>query len=208
MGLPEQNKRHCGLRVPKVAVRRQKVAEAARALFCEHGFHATGMAELSSRSGIKVGQIYRDFAGKEAIVAEIVRGDLATFLDTATLDAAIARQDGGAVRGWLHGLVRREKDPGERRLFPEILAEAARNDTVAHLFRSAEETIRAAIAIALEALAPGDAKAERRRRLANLLLTLMMGTSHRLTLVREDEVAAVLDSCTDLIDRELDALSA
>ncbi|WP_443018235.1 helix-turn-helix domain-containing protein [Sphingobium sp. TKS] len=40
-----------------------------RDLFVKRGFHQTGMAQIASSSGIAVGQIYRDFANKEAIIA-------------------------------------------------------------------------------------------------------------------------------------------
>ena len=73
----------------RAEARREKLIEAARALFAENGFHATGMAEIARRSGIAVGQIYRDFAGKEDIVAEIVTRDCALFLSAATLKNAI-----------------------------------------------------------------------------------------------------------------------
>ena len=54
--------------------------DVARTLFTEQGFHRTGVAQIAAASGIKVGQIYRDFADKEAIVAAIVESDLAAFL--------------------------------------------------------------------------------------------------------------------------------
>lgn len=208
MGFAAKVERDGNEAVPKVAVRRERVTDAARALFLERGFHATGMAEISARSGIKVGQIYRDFASKEEIVAEIVRADLASFLDEAALRAAIVQQDVHAVRGWLMGLPRCGEVPAERRLLPEILAEAVRNPTVAQLFQAADDTIRVAISVALEALAPGREKAERRRMLANLILTLMIGASHRVLLAPEEERLATAEQFAALIGREIDALIA
>ena len=41
---------------------------------------------------MKVGQIYRDFDSKEAIVADIVRGDLEQFLDEATEQVEALKQ--------------------------------------------------------------------------------------------------------------------
>lgn len=55
--------------------RRRLVTDTARKLFMNHGFHATGMAQLAKESGIAVGQIYRDFASKEDIVAAICNAD-------------------------------------------------------------------------------------------------------------------------------------
>ncbi len=61
--------------------RRRHLIDVARKLFTEHGFHATGVAQIAAASGIRVGQIYRDFSGKEDIVAAIVAEDVAAFLD-------------------------------------------------------------------------------------------------------------------------------
>ena len=60
--------------------RRDKLLDAARTLFAERGFHSTGVAQIASASGVKVGQIYRDFANKEEIVAAIAVRDLEQFL--------------------------------------------------------------------------------------------------------------------------------
>ena len=54
---------HCGMeKAPSRAdLRRSHLLETARQLFAERGFHQTGMAQIAAASGIKVGQIYRDF---------------------------------------------------------------------------------------------------------------------------------------------------
>ena len=54
--------------------------DTARKLFIENGFHGTGVAQIAARSGIKVGQIYRDFSSKEDIIAAIVNSDCRSFL--------------------------------------------------------------------------------------------------------------------------------
>jgi AcrR family transcriptional regulator len=48
----------------KAAQRREKIIEAARKLFIDNGFHATGVAQIAKESGIAVGQLYRDFASR------------------------------------------------------------------------------------------------------------------------------------------------
>src|SRR3546814_10817567 len=59
------------VRGPRSAARRQHILATTRDLFVKRGFHQTGMAQIASSSGIAVGQIYRDFANKEAIIAAI-----------------------------------------------------------------------------------------------------------------------------------------
>jgi AcrR family transcriptional regulator len=71
--------------------RRRHLVDTARKLFIENGFHATGMAQISEQSGIAVGQIYRDFACKEEIVAAIVSRDCAQLMDAKQLEAAVAK---------------------------------------------------------------------------------------------------------------------
>ena len=89
----------------KANARREKVVQAARVLFAEQGFHATGMAAISQASGVLVGQIYRDFANKEAIVAAIVERDLDEYLREGELHETCACDDPAALRAWVasHG---------------------------------------------------------------------------------------------------------
>ena len=70
-------------RAGRATQRRAHILEISRRLFIENGFHGTGVAQIASASGIKVGQIYRDFASKEDIIAAIAARDLTRFLDEA-----------------------------------------------------------------------------------------------------------------------------
>ncbi|MEP9400602.1 TetR/AcrR family transcriptional regulator [Sphingomonas sp. VNH70] len=171
----------CGdaCRATKAAARRQKLVGVARRLFAEQGFHSTGVAQLAAESGIRVGQIYRDFADKEAIVAEIVESDLATFLNEADLDRAIAAQDPCAIRHWLRVFSRCEGATDSRALVPEIIAEAARNDRIAGIAHAINRRVRAALGRAILALAPEPEQAAERARLADLILTIGAGLMHR-----------------------------
>src|SRR3546814_21157826 len=77
------------VRGPRSAARRQHILATTRDLFVKRGFHRTGMAQIASSSGIAVGQIYRDFANKEAIIAAICEADLAEWLEDETLETAV-----------------------------------------------------------------------------------------------------------------------
>ncbi|XBS69257.1 TetR/AcrR family transcriptional regulator [Acerihabitans sp. KWT182] len=57
----------------RIEERRDQIIDAARICFSQHGFHGAGMAEIASLSQLSVGQIYRYFTNKEAIIEEIVR---------------------------------------------------------------------------------------------------------------------------------------
>ncbi len=57
----------------RIEARRDQIIAAARICFRQHGFHGAGMAQIASLSQLSVGQIYRYFTNKEAIIEEIVR---------------------------------------------------------------------------------------------------------------------------------------
>ncbi|WP_293976905.1 TetR/AcrR family transcriptional regulator [Sphingomonas sp.] len=103
------------------------MADAARHLFTACGFQNTRMAQISAAAGIKVGQIYRDFDSKEAIVAEIVAADIAEFLNEETLERAIESRDPVALRHWITNFIC-DSDPDEGRLLAQIIVEATRNE--------------------------------------------------------------------------------
>ena len=160
----------------RAALRREKVMDAARQLFEEKGFHATGMAELAASSGIKVGQIYRDFASKEEIVAAIVEADFAAYSDASGFRAAIASRDKAAVIAAIDQMFTRTEG---KRLMPEIIAEASRNPVVATTIRDLDGRCKGELLEALEVLAPGDERRQSREIAAEIVLTLIVGTCHR-----------------------------
>jgi AcrR family transcriptional regulator len=177
----------------KAALRRRRLVDAARDLFGEHGFHGTGMAQIAEASGIRVGQIYRDFASKEDIIAAMVALDLSDFLDESVLMRAIAADDRAGVRGWVLDLMIRRQQPDDTTLLPEILAEASRNPRVAAIMREGDQRIRRHLAAALAMLAPAATPA-RARCVEELMMTLMMGgCSRRMALVEGDW--PFLDGC-------------
>lgn len=52
---------------------RQKLLDAAEALFGRNGFHATSITEVTRRAGVAQGTFYLYFENKEAIYIELVR---------------------------------------------------------------------------------------------------------------------------------------
>src|SRR5688500_14688086 len=70
-----------GAKRTDVEGRRQQIVDAASACARRHGFHGSSMAEIAQEAGLSVGQIYRYFDGKEAIIAAIVARDMAAMRD-------------------------------------------------------------------------------------------------------------------------------
>lgn len=79
-----------------VATRRQGILDAATALFAEHGFAQTSMADVCNRAGLSAGAIYRYFPSKSDLVLAICRGettetDVATPPDDESAEAMLDR---------------------------------------------------------------------------------------------------------------------
>ncbi len=57
----------------KKAEKRERLLEAALALFAERGFHGTAVPLVAERAGISAGSVYRFFESKEALVNAVFR---------------------------------------------------------------------------------------------------------------------------------------
>lgn len=190
----------------KAEVRRERLIATTRVLFAEHGFHATGMAQIARRSGVAVGQIYRDFANKEEIVAAIVERDMASFLDDEALRRAVDECNPAAVRQWIRHFIAGEGDETKAALVAEILAEQSRNERIAGIFQSVQQRLLSGIARALEVLAPEPEKAQRREMLTEVILTISAGLFHRRLGATEPPKPALVAMLNRSIEREIDQL--
>lgn len=195
-----------GCRDRRAVERRSRLIEAARMSFAEHGFRGAGIAQIAKRSGIKVGQIYRDFTCKEDIVAAIVEADLADFLAEEALHRAIETGDGGALRGWITDLVLYKANRQDAPLIPEIMAEASRNERIAGIVRSADARIRLRLLAALDALLPSSGNAEALAVVADMILTMMTGLCCRDLASLEPDRALMVARVQLMVDRQIEAL--
>lgn len=114
----------------KVQARRDQIVEAAKTSFRRHGFHAASMAEIAQGSQLSVGQIYRYFANKDAIIEEIVNRIIASKMQRLeNLGDHINLIAGTLAARTLF------QQPGESEtdhmLMLEVTAEATRNPVVA-----------------------------------------------------------------------------
>ena len=176
---------------------------AARSAFAEHGFHAAGIALIAQGSGVPVGQIYRDFANKEAIVAAIVERDLDEFLSDRELGALAEQGDPAVVKAWIADFVACE-DMENPRLIAEIMAEASRNERIAEIVRGIEDRVQAAIGRVLRLLVPADVPADRFDCLAEMILTISHGVFRRRVIQPDQPSPAVVKSLLGCIDAAID----
>jgi AcrR family transcriptional regulator len=117
-------------------LRREQIAEAARRCMLQQGFHRASMAQVAQAAGMSVGQIYRYFVNKEAIIEFIVGQHVSARL--AWIASTVGPDD--AVR-FLVARLTDEDARGERALLLEIQAEAARNPAVAAIVRAADQLL-------------------------------------------------------------------
>jgi AcrR family transcriptional regulator len=192
-------------RAVRSAARRRHLLETARTLFVEKGFHQTGMAQIANASGIAVGQIYRDFANKEAIIAAICEADLAGWLEEDKLEAAVAAGDSQAIRDWIEKIATEEPSTEDRRMMCDLLAEVGRNPIIAEINRKVDVRLRTSLEAALVSLAPG-ASAERRSTMMDFIISISWGMVARMELFPYREHETLRQYVAALLGREVAAL--
>jgi len=189
-------------------IRRHRIIDAARTLFIENGFHATGVAQIARASGVAVGQIYRDFEAKEDIVAQIVATDCAKIMARESLFAAISEGDAATVRTWIAQFVDPVKQIDTQQLFAEIVAESARNVRIAAIFDETRCEFSSSMLAALALLAPGDHLADQRRLLADLVMMLSLGLKQHHLVRPGEDMQPLIARVLTIIDDEIATMRA
>lgn len=137
----------------RISARRDQIIAASRLCFRKHGFHGAGMAEIAKLSQLSVGQIYRYFANKDAIIEEIVRRMVAKkiqFISSNThhliqlAESLAERRIGKYHRNELLSTdpeLSPEQAEIDHALLLEVAAEATRNPVVEKIWRDAEANL-------------------------------------------------------------------
>ncbi|MCT9144871.1 SACE_7040 family transcriptional regulator [Streptomyces violarus] len=79
--------------------RREQILKEAARLFAERGFHGVGVDEIGAAVGISGPGLYRHFAGKDAMLAELLVGISGQLLTGAKRRLSEAEADGGVGVG-------------------------------------------------------------------------------------------------------------
>jgi len=182
--------------------RRRKLIATARRLFANQGFHLTGVSQIARESGIAVGQIYRDFASKEAVIAAICEESLQVWLEEETLNQAIAEDDKATIADWITHLLQEEYEFEERRMLMEIMAESGRSESIAQINACILGRFRPQLNRALTSIAPHlDESA--RTLIINLVQVLSWGIAAGEQLDPAMDRAALRTYVTTLVRREI-----
>jgi TetR/AcrR family transcriptional regulator, mexJK operon transcriptional repressor len=171
-------------RVPRGDVRRRELARVAEEVFLETGFADTTMQMIASRAGASKETLYRHFASKEALFAEIMKeratalaGPGSAFARGQTPRKALGELGLNLLRMMIHG-----KAPA---IFRIVVAETPRNPTLGALFYSGGPgTVLERLTDYLRAeTARGQLRCRRPDQAARLFLGAVMANHHLLALV-------------------------
>jgi AcrR family transcriptional regulator len=129
----------CGQDAPcRKTSRRQQILDAAGQCFRQSGFHAASMASIAGLAGQSVGQIYRYFANKEAIIAAIVDQHLVELRETFDRLESLPGSTADLIADRVPEILAEKLDLSRAGLVLEVLAEAARNPKIAAILRAAD----------------------------------------------------------------------
>ncbi len=126
----------------RAAARKEQVLEAATECFRRQGFHGSSMAQISKTAGMSVGHIYHYFDSKEAIISAIVERDLLNLI-TITNRIRSLSPDGDLLQAMVDDVgqcLDESTHDHNAPLMLEIVAEAARNESVASIVRRADQS--------------------------------------------------------------------
>jgi AcrR family transcriptional regulator len=121
--------------------RSHEILSRARTAFAEKGFDGASMQDLARAAGMSVGNFYRYFPSKDAIIESLILRDMedleANFATILASDDPLA-----ALRLGIAGHVQQNDCDGEGLIWAEITAAALRKPRIAELTGRMEAAIR------------------------------------------------------------------
>ena len=183
--------------------RREEILAAAERGFVRSGFHRTTIQSIAADAGMSVGNVYRYFSSKAAVVEALVgreQAEMARDFDSLASDDLMSA---------FAALMRRqivEAGRGEAVLWLEICAEASRNPAIAAVTQAHRQAILEHLTVFFSRVIeqrglPSTVASPDATALAKLVITLITGLM--VTQALNPEAAAV-----DSIDQLLAAVTA
>jgi AcrR family transcriptional regulator len=136
------------------AATRGALLKAARELFAQDGYAATGREAIVERAGVTRGAMYHHFADKEAlfraVFEELEAEVMATVAEAAMADPALAEDPLGQLRVGSLAYLDHALDPAVQRIClldaPSVLPPAARQEVLdSYAFGLMKEVLQAAV---------------------------------------------------------------
>jgi AcrR family transcriptional regulator len=176
---------------------RERILEAASALFVARGTSATTMQQVAAEAGFTVGALYRHFGGKP----DLLLGVVAAALERIPLFQASAIHARGRLAEVVGVYVTPEADRS-RRIAREVHAVARRDRQVRKLLDAFNRRVRSALAARIAELGAADPVAPPDV-IADLLLVIVLGLAHLDTLAPDrcdrPEFRAAVEKAVDRI---------
>jgi TetR/AcrR family transcriptional repressor of nem operon len=193
----------CAMRVSRgqAAANRERIIDAAAALFRAKGFDGIGVADIMKAAELTHGGFYGHFASKDDLVAQASRRAMerAAAKWGKVVAAAPDKPYAALLKNYLSA--RHRDDPGHGCAFVALSGDAARcGDEVRETFA---EGVEGLIEILADAV-PGRSKAQRRRK----AVAGLAGLVGALTLARAVADPALSNEILDAVKRELLAAAA
>lgn len=158
--------------------RRRQILEAARACVLQSGFHGSSMQEIAQAGGLSVGQIYRYFENKEAVIAALAAQDIAEMRERFELDQARGPIK-DALIAQCTGAIDRSVQADRAAVFLEVVAEAARNPKVLAIVQAGDAEERAMHQAMIRLACPAEVSDEDLAVRAEVLAALLDGLAMR-----------------------------
>ncbi|MEQ6279616.1 TetR/AcrR family transcriptional regulator [Kluyvera huaxiensis] len=151
--------------------RQDDIIAAARHCFRQSGFHAASMSQIAAQAKLSVGQIYRYFNNKDAIIEEMIR---------RIIDYRIGEMGGKTHTHLMPHILAWRMTPSEDddSLMLEMSAEATRNPQVAAWLAEADERMFNTACAHLSKEYPHLSQAHIRR-CVEVIAVMMEGTIYR-----------------------------
>jgi TetR/AcrR family transcriptional repressor of nem operon len=180
----------------KAAEHRERIIEAAGALFRAKGFDGIGVADIMKAADLTHGGFYGHFASKDDLVAQASRRTMATAAArwTKLVEAAPEKPYAALLQHYLSP--RHRDDPGQGCAFAALGNDAARSSKVVR--KAFAEGLQPLIDILAQSI-PGKSKSARRRK----AVTAMAALVGALTLARAVEGTPLSDEMLEAAHREL-----
>jgi len=180
----------------KAAANRDRIVEAAGALFRANGFDGIGVADIMKAADLTHGGFYGHFASKDDLAVQACRKATAQAADNWQQTAAKAPDDAYAALLMRYLQPSHRDKPGQGCVFAALGADAARSEpAVQHAFADGLEPLIDLLAQS----APGRSKAERRRK----GVAAMAGLVGALLLARAVGKGELSDEILEAMRREL-----
>lgn len=123
----------------KQLVRRAEIVSAAQACFAAKGLHGASVADIAREAGLSVGQLYRIFASKEAIIEAIV----SEIVHARVEEMIRGNHDLERMASLLAGVIPPSAATiTDNYLLMEINAEASRNPRLREILQQADRRLK------------------------------------------------------------------